>query len=64
MRDENGQVFSLPTGWTDWAAMDPFVEIAAGRCPFTTDGLLALADLIDRPRTQPEHAPDVKEITP
>jgi hypothetical protein len=28
------------------AAADPFVVIAAGRCPFTTDGLLALADLV------------------
>ena len=26
-------------------AADPFVVIAAGRCPFTTDGLLAVADL-------------------
>jgi hypothetical protein len=47
LHDENGQLFSLPAGWTDVAA-DPFVVIAAGRCPFTTDGLLALADLADR----------------
>ena len=41
LHDENGQLFSLPAGWTDVAAADPFVVIAAGRCPFTTDGLLA-----------------------
>ena len=48
LRDETGQLFSLPAGWTDVAAADPFVVIAAGRCPFTTAGLLALADLADR----------------
>lgn len=34
--------------WTDVAAPDPFVVVAAGRCPFTIDGLLAVADLVDR----------------
>jgi hypothetical protein len=29
------------------------VVIAAGRCPFTTAGLLALADLVDRLRVLP-----------
>jgi len=46
-------LFSLPAAWTDVVAADPFVVIAAGRCPFTTDGLLALADLIGRLRVQP-----------
>ena len=45
LHDENGQLFSLPAGWTDVAAADPFVVIAAGRCAFTADGLLAVADL-------------------
>jgi Family of unknown function (DUF5372) len=36
LHDQNGQLFSLPAGWTDVAAADPFVVIAAGRCPFTT----------------------------
>jgi hypothetical protein len=40
---ENGQLFSLPAVWTDATVADPFVVIAAGRCPFTTDGLLAVA---------------------
>jgi hypothetical protein len=50
LHDENGQVFSLLAGWTDASPADPFVVIADGRCPFTTDGLLAVADLIDRLR--------------
>ena len=48
LHDENGDLFSLPAGWTDVVAQDPFVVIAARRCPFTVDGLLALADLIGR----------------
>jgi hypothetical protein len=43
-----GQLFSLPAGWTDVAAADPFVVMTAGRCAFTADGLLAVADLLDR----------------
>ena len=27
--DEDGQLFSLPAGWTDVAAADPFVVVAA-----------------------------------
>ena len=64
LHDENGQLFSLPAGWTDVAAADPFVVIADGRCPFTTGGLLSLADLIDRLRSQPDSDEAVKRITP
>jgi hypothetical protein len=38
--------------------------VAAGRCPFTTAGLLALADLIDRLRGQRDGVQAVKKITP
>ena len=48
LHDENGVLFSLPAGWTDVVPASPFVVIADGRCPFTVDGLLALADLIGR----------------
>jgi hypothetical protein len=48
LHDENGQVFSLPVAWTDVAPVDPFVVLAAGRCPFTVVDLLALAELIDQ----------------
>ena len=64
MRDEDGRLFSLPAGWTDAAAADPFVVFAAGRCPFTPDGLLAVADLIDGLRAGLDGDQAVKTITP
>jgi hypothetical protein len=64
LHDENGLVFSMPAGWTDMAALDPFVVIAEGRCPFTAAGLLGLADLIDRLRAQLDSDEAVKRITP
>jgi len=64
LHDETGQLFSLPAGWTDVAAADPFVVVAAGRCPFTTAGLLALAALVDRLRTRRDGAQAVKKIMP
>jgi len=64
LHDENGGLFSLPTGWTDVAPLDPFVVIAGGRCPFTTVGLLGLAELVDWLRSQPDRVRAVKEITP
>jgi hypothetical protein len=54
----------MPAGWTDVAAPDPFVVIAADRCPFTTDGLLAVADLVDRIRARRDGDRAVKTITP
>jgi hypothetical protein len=64
LRDESGQLFSMPAGWTDVAPPDPFVVVAAGRCPFTTGGLLAVADLVDRFRARRDGDPAVKAITP
>ncbi len=64
LHDEDGQLFSLPAGWTDVVPADPFVVIAAGRCPFTAEGLLAVADLADRSRQQRDADRDVKMITP
>jgi hypothetical protein len=64
LHDEAGALFSLPAGWTDVAAADPFVVVAAGRCPFTTAGLLALADLVDGLRGQRDGAGAVKKIMP
>jgi Family of unknown function (DUF5372) len=64
LHDENGQLFSLPAAWTDVTAADPFVVIAAGRCPFTTAGLVALADLVDWLRAQRDGAQAVKKIMP
>ena len=64
LHDADGVLFSLPAGWTDVASADPFVVIADGRCPFTVGGLLALADLIDRLRSQPGSGEAVKRIMP
>jgi hypothetical protein len=64
LHDDSGQLFSLPAAWTDAAAADPFVVVAAGRCPFTTGSLLAVADLIDRFRARLDGDRDVKTITP
>jgi hypothetical protein len=64
LHDENGRLFSLPAGWTDVVAADPFVVVAAGRCPFTAGGLLAVADLADRFRARRDGGRDVKTITP
>jgi hypothetical protein len=64
LHDESGGLFSLPAGWTDVAPADPFVAVADGRCPFTIEGLLRLADLIDGLRSQPDGDEAVKTITP
>ena len=64
LHDENGQLFSLPAAWTDAVAADPFVVVAAGRAPFSTAGLLALADLAGRLRAQRDSAGAVKKIMP
>ena len=64
LHDEGGRLFSLPAGWTDVAGADPFTVVAAGRAPFSTAGLLALADLVDRFRAQRDGAGAVKKIMP
>jgi hypothetical protein len=64
LHEEDGAVFSLPTGWTDAGAVDPFVVVAAGRCPFTMAGLVGVADVIDRLRARPAGDAAVKRITP
>ena len=64
LHDESGQLFSLPAAWTDAVAADPFVVVAAGRCPFTTGSLLGVADLVDRFRARHDGDQAVKAITP
>lgn len=55
--DDDGQLRSLPAGWTDAVTVDPFVVIAAGRSALRVEDLEALADLLDRLR--PSLGPDV-----
>jgi Family of unknown function (DUF5372) len=64
LHDEDGQLFSLPAAWTDAVSEDPFVVVAAGGAPFSTSGLLALADLVDRLRGQQDGTESVKKIMP
>ena len=64
LRDDDGRLFSLPAAWTEVAGEDPFVVIAGGRCPFTVDGLLGLADLVGRLRAGPGRDEAVRRITP
>ena len=47
-RDAAGQLRHLPVEWTSAAPVDPFKEVAAGRCRFRTEDLLQLADLLDK----------------
>jgi len=63
-RGEDGRLFSLPACWTDVVGEDPFAVIAAGRCPFTVDGLLGLAALVDSFRSRPDRDQLVKAIPP
>ena len=46
----DGGVRGFPAGWTDAAAADPFVAVAAGRSPFRVQDLLVLAGLLERLR--------------
>jgi hypothetical protein len=58
----NGELASLPAEWTDVAAPDPFVVVAAGRSPFHIANLAELADLVAGLTDDPPSS--VKGITP
>jgi hypothetical protein len=45
--DDEGAQRSLPIGWTDAAAPDPFVARAGGRSALRVADLVALVGLID-----------------
>jgi len=53
-QDSNGRLHSLPTGWTDAAAIDPFIAVAAGRSLFRVADLLELTKWIDSPGSEQE----------
>jgi hypothetical protein len=48
--DDDAVLKSLPTGWTDVATPDAFVALAAGRCAFRAEDLVALAVFIEEAR--------------
>jgi hypothetical protein len=60
--DARGRRQCIPAEWTDVVPDDPFVVLAAGRCPFRTEDLLALADLVDRRQSVLDGT--VQEMTP
>ena len=45
-QNPDGALCSLPASWTNAAAPDPFVAIAAGRCHFRCQDLIRLAEMI------------------
>ena len=48
--DNQGQLVSVPAGWTDVFPPDPFVRLAAGRSAFRLVDLVELAKLLKRRR--------------
>ncbi len=44
--DAQGELASFPLAWTSVRPIDAFVELSAGRSPFRTADLLALAALL------------------
>jgi len=68
--DAEGVQHCLPVPWTDAAEPDVFVVMAAGRCAFRVDDLIALAGLIEGLRgAHPAQCKDdcaavVREISP
>jgi len=63
--DDAGELACLPTEWAGVVLEDPFVVVSAGRSPFRTADLLALAELIGELRRGAGSVPDdVRRITP
>ena len=46
VRDDRGELVSLPSEWTDAVPDDAFVVVARGRAPFGVDGLVVLSALV------------------
>ena len=60
---DDGQLRSVPAGWTDADPPDPFVTVAAGRSALRVEDLLALAGLLAGLRDTPS-GESVKSIPP
>ena len=56
-QDEQGQVRSVPTHWTDLLPSDPFRVLAAGRAYFRPSELQQLATLLARLKSAPPLPP-------
>jgi hypothetical protein len=44
--DDSGRLTTIPLAWTSLAAVDPLIELAAGRSAFLVRDLLELAELL------------------
>jgi hypothetical protein len=42
----DGDVRSVPIGWTDFVPADPYVSVGLGRSQFRAEDLLTLAELL------------------
>jgi hypothetical protein len=45
-------LLAMPAGWTDAAALDPFVALAAGRAHFRMEDLIRLVELVSSCRNR------------
>jgi hypothetical protein len=55
---------SLPTAWTDAAAPDVFVSLAAGRSALRVEDLLVLVDVLDGLLAAPPSDTTVRRTSP
>jgi hypothetical protein len=44
--DDKNRLCSMPAAWTSVGAIDPFVQVSAGRSPFRFVDLLELSSMI------------------
>ena len=54
--NEEGRFMAMLASWTDLAAPDPFVALAAGRSLFRFEDLIRLADLVAELKSVPAQA--------
>lgn len=55
--DDNGNLMSLPAGFTSLGPQDPFVTMAAGRSMFRAEDLVRLSQLVSGLRTNAKGGP-------
>ncbi len=59
---DHDRLESMPVGWTDLAAEEPFLAVSAGRAYFRVEDLLRLSSLIESwTNPAPAEAPQKKE---
>ena len=65
---DRGQLVRLPTAWTDFSELDPFVVMSGGRSPLHIEAVVRLVELVARVAEgrgcQGNHAGSVKQIRP